>query len=396
MYRQVSIEPKQWALQRILWRKLLLTPIEVFELNTVTYGQASASFLAVKCLHQIAEECELDALLIIKSSFYVDGFLHLGNSIEEGIKISNEPAILGSVSQGSEDFQVLNFNGDNRAKILGLTWQCSSDILSYKIRLSEGGVKVTKRTILSSISQVFDPLSLLSPSIIVAKILIQKLWLEKLSWDDPNKVNIYRHIACLDAVCHELHGFSDASEAAYGSTVYIRSFDRNGDIAMRLLYAKSKGSPLKSLTIPSLELCGALVMARLMSKIRASARLQFARSLKRDVMSGSLSSFELNDTTKTSVRMAQKDSFPDEFDRFSRWVALDPKSKFLRLSSFIDSEGVVRIGGRLRNSPYHYDKKHPLLLSLKHRLSRMLCEHEHKRLMHAVLDLGDNKRYNLE
>ncbi|XP_066258820.1 uncharacterized protein [Euwallacea similis] len=147
MYRQVLVEPKQRALQRILWRESPSAPVEAFELNTVTYGQTSASFLAVRCLHQIAEECELDVASIIKSSFYVDDFLHSVNSIEEGVSvcsrvsaalsgggfklrkwISNEPAILGSVSQGSEDFQVLDFNGDDRAKILELTWQYSSDI----------------------------------------------------------------------------------------------------------------------------------------------------------------------------------------------------------------------------------------------------------------------------
>ncbi|XP_066256304.1 uncharacterized protein [Euwallacea similis] len=538
MYRQVLVEPKQRALQRILWRESPSAPVEAFELNTVTYGQASASFLAVRCLHQIAEECELDEGVSVCSR--VSAALS-GGGFKLRKWISNEPAILDSVSQGSEDFQVLDFNGDDRAKILGLTWQCSSDILSYKIRLSEGGIKVTKRTILSSISQVFDPLGLLSPSIIVAKILIQKLWLEKLSWDESvpahlhtawvkfrselpslNKINIYRHIACLDAVRHELHGFSDASEAAYGSAVYVRSVDRNGDIAVRLLCAKSKVSPLKSLTVPRLELCGVLVMARLMSKIRASARLQFdrcvcwsdssivlswlkmspsslkifvssrvseiqslageyewrhvptkenpadllsrgvfpkklvevslwwngpsfllseerhwpntfegpkevpevrvskdvfalvsagdhlferysdfnrfiritacvlrfilncrSRSLKRDVVSGSLSSLELNDATKTLVRIAQRDSFPDEYDRLTGGIALSPKSKLLSLSPFVDREGVMRVGGRLRNSPYHFDKKHPMLLSPKHRLSRMLCEYEHKRLMHA-------------
>ncbi|XP_066259642.1 uncharacterized protein [Euwallacea similis] len=447
-----------------MYRESPSAPIEVFELNTVTYGQAGASFLAVRCLHQTDEECELDVSSIIKLSFYVDDFLHSVDSIEEGVKIgntvsaalsgggfklrkwiSNEPAILGSISQGSEDFQVLDFNGDDRAKILGLTWQCLSDILSYKIRLSEGGVKVTKRTILSCISQVFDPLGLLFPSIIVAKILIQKLLLEKLSWDESvpahlhtawvkfrselpslNKINIYRHIACLDAVRHELHGFLTPA--------------RNGDIAVRLLCAKSKVNTLKSLTIPRLELCGALVMARLMNKIKTFARLQFdrcwngpsilhsverhwpntfegpkevpevhipkgvfalvsagnylferysdfnrliritacmlhfirnchSRSLKRDVLSGSFSSFELNDATKTLVKIAQRDSFPDEFDRLIRGIALNPKSKVLSLSPFVDSEGVMR--------------KLPMLLSPKHRLSRMLCEHEHKRLIHA-------------
>ncbi|XP_066258792.1 uncharacterized protein [Euwallacea similis] len=92
-------------------------------------------------------------------------------------------------------------------------------------------------------------------------------------------------------------------------------------------------------------------------------------------------SFEVAETGR--LRIAQRDSFPDEYDRLTGGIALSPKSKLLSLSPFVDREGVMRVGGRLRNSPYHFDKKHPMLLSPKHRLSRMLCEYEHKRLMHA-------------
>ncbi|XP_066156028.1 uncharacterized protein [Euwallacea fornicatus] len=560
MYRQVFVEPKQRSLQRIFWRESPSDPIEVFELNTVTYGQASASFLAVRCLHQVAQESELDVASVIKSSFYVDDFLHSINSVEEGIRmchrvsaalagggfklrkwLSNEPAILRAVSQGNEDFQVLDFHGDERAKILGLTWHCSSDVLSYKIQAFDTNVKVTKRTILSGISQVFDPLGLLCPAVIIAKILIQRLWQEGLSWDESvpahlhtawtkfrselpnlNGTHIDRHIACVDALCHELHGFSDASEDAYGGAVYVRSIDRNGDITVRLLCAKSRVSPLKSLTIPRLELCGALVMAKLISKVRAASRLQFVRQvcwsdstivlswlkmspsnlkvfvsarisqiqtltmdcewrhvptrenpadlvsrgvfpselmesslwwygpsflqsreshwpsvsegpkevpevrvLKRVVVfvaigdyfferysdfnrlsrivayvlrfvgncrlrlskgvivSTPLSSSELNEAIKMLVKTAQRSSFPVELDCLSRGVALHPKDKLLSLSPFLDGEGIMRVGGRLRNSAYQFNKKHPMLLSPKHRLTRMLCEHEHRRLMHA-------------
>ncbi|XP_066152747.1 uncharacterized protein [Euwallacea fornicatus] len=513
MYRQVSVEPIQRCLQRIFWRESPSDPIEIFELNTVTYRQASASFLVVRCLHQVAEESELDVSSVIKSSFNVDDFLHSINSLEEGIKmcnrvsaalsgggfklrkwLSNEPAILRAVSQGNEDFQVLDFHGDEKAKILGLTWHCSSDVLSYKIQAFQTSVKVTKRTILSGISQVFDPLGLLSPVVIVAKILIQKLC----ELPSLNGAQICRHIAYVDAACHELHGFSDASEEAYGGAVCVRSIDRNGDITVRLLCAKSRVSPLKSLTIPRLELCGALVVAKLISKVRAATRLQFVRQvcwsdstivlswlkmspsslkvfvsarvsqiqsltvdcewrhvttrenpadlskeshwpsasegpkevpevrvlrgvvvflsigdyfferysnfdrlsrivayilrfvsncrsrLSKGVIVGDpLSRSEIDGAIKTLVKTAQRNSFPVEFDCLSGGVALHPKCRLLSLSPFLDGEGILRLGGRLRNSPYQFDKRHPMLLSPKHRLPRILCEHEHKRLMHA-------------
>ncbi|XP_056630902.1 uncharacterized protein LOC130441307 [Diorhabda sublineata] len=56
MYRQVEIVEEQRDLQRIMWRSNPNLPLEVYTLNTVTYGTAPASFIAIRCLHQLALE----------------------------------------------------------------------------------------------------------------------------------------------------------------------------------------------------------------------------------------------------------------------------------------------------------------------------------------------------
>lgn len=52
MYRQILVEPSQRSLQRILWRSNSNDYLKTYELNTVTYGHASASYLAIRCLFQ--------------------------------------------------------------------------------------------------------------------------------------------------------------------------------------------------------------------------------------------------------------------------------------------------------------------------------------------------------
>jgi hypothetical protein len=54
MYRQIWVDPRDTAFQRILWRDDVRKSVNVYELKTVTYGTASAPYLATKCLQQLA------------------------------------------------------------------------------------------------------------------------------------------------------------------------------------------------------------------------------------------------------------------------------------------------------------------------------------------------------
>ena len=73
MYRQIFIKPTQRRIQRILWRSHENEEINHFELNTVTYGTASAPYLATKCLQVVANELEptnAEAAAVIKNHLH--------------------------------------------------------------------------------------------------------------------------------------------------------------------------------------------------------------------------------------------------------------------------------------------------------------------------------------
>ena len=69
-------------------------------------------------------------------------------------------------------------------------------------------------------------------------------------------------------ISFELHGFSDASEHAYAAIVYLRMIDLLGNVQVSLVTSKTKVAPIKRLTIPRLELCGAQLLAHLLNHAR--------------------------------------------------------------------------------------------------------------------------------
>ncbi|CAK9834544.1 hypothetical protein ANTRET_LOCUS11060 [Anthophora retusa] len=85
-----------------------------------------------------------------------------------------------------------------------------------------------------------------------------------------NEIKIPRHAITVDNQRIELHAFSDASEKAYGACVYLRTLSNQGRWSTHLLCAKSKVAPLKVVSLPRLELCGAQLLAQLVKKIRTS------------------------------------------------------------------------------------------------------------------------------
>ncbi|XP_035207469.1 uncharacterized protein LOC118182259 [Stegodyphus dumicola] len=77
-----------------------------------------------------------------------------------------------------------------------------------------------------------------------------------------------------DRIKIELHGFCDASEAAYGAVIYCKAISATNRTSVRLVCSKSRVSPLKKTTIPRLELCAAVLLAKLMHRVKSSLKLE--------------------------------------------------------------------------------------------------------------------------
>ncbi|XP_028414792.1 uncharacterized protein LOC114537879 [Dendronephthya gigantea] len=171
-------------------------------------------------------------------------------------------------------------------KTLGVLWNARQDIFKFVVHppsLTEGP---TKREVLSSIAKLFDPLQFLASFTIRAKLLLQKTLAAGIGWEDKmpenlcnewnnwvnelsdlNGFEVPRPLRLPGPTDVWLHTFSDASQDAYAAVSYLVSNYEDHEATSRIVASKSRVTPLKSVTIPRLELMGAVLATRLANSI---------------------------------------------------------------------------------------------------------------------------------
>ncbi|UYV82947.1 hypothetical protein LAZ67_22001474 [Cordylochernes scorpioides] len=317
MYRQILIHPDDSDYQRVLWCDSPSDAIQEYKLTTITYGTACAPYLAIRTLHQLADDEAMNypvASEIMKRDFYVDDLLTGADTVEEaqvlirqiiallaegGFPIrkwvSNSPKILDFLPKDQKGInQSFDFKDLPSVKLLGILWDPSLD--SFTIRVKPPDIQVnSKRSLLSLIARIYDPLGWMAPLVIIFKIMLQKLWAKGCNWDERlpeciqrqwtgiegdinqlNKISIPRYIPCRNSfLTLELHGFCDSSEKAYAAVIYVKSCKHDGSIDISLIASKTKVAPIKALSLPRLELCSALLLANLFVAVKESLSLHF-------------------------------------------------------------------------------------------------------------------------
>ncbi|KAE9521350.1 hypothetical protein AGLY_018254 [Aphis glycines] len=297
--------------QHIFWRASPLDELKEYQLNTVTYGVNCALYLALRVLKDLAENCckELpDVRQTLTHQTYVDDICVGSDSISQLLTLksdlqsvlsaagfelkkwsSNDPQVLATIPQEDRVQKVLQFDDPEAGlvKVLGLNWDSSEDTFGFEV--SPSCDIITKRAVLSTIARIFDPIGLIAPVIFYAKHILQQIWKAGLTWDEQlpsdladnwktllqdlhalTKVKIPRFLYTNTGSHVQLCGFCDASEQGYAAVVYLRLIRADGSVSISLLGAKTKMAPMKTTTIPRLELSAAVLLARWMSRVKAT------------------------------------------------------------------------------------------------------------------------------
>jgi hypothetical protein len=323
MYHRVLIPEVDQHVHRFLWRDMEVDrDPDIYVKTVLTFGDKPAPAMAQTALRKTAKENQdvyPEAASSLKSNSYMDDICDSVTTVQEARKLtkdidqvlksggfnvkgwmSNED--LGNKNQHEcEKMKILQ--GETSDKILGVAWNNKTDRLTFKIKADmlettpSQEIKLTKRTILSRVAQIYDPVGIAAAFIIKAKIGMQRLWQGGYGWDEelPPEVcdewkQIFDQFERLNEVTFPrsltprsvtgsaiLCIFSDASREAFGTCAYVRWEVGERSYDVRFVAAKSRVAPLKELSIPRLELQAAVLAARLYKAIQSESRIPFER-----------------------------------------------------------------------------------------------------------------------
>ncbi|XP_054276847.1 uncharacterized protein LOC128995847 [Macrosteles quadrilineatus] len=93
MYRQIKVHPEDQRFQYILWHTRPDQPPSTFRLTTVTYGVNCSPYLAIRTLHQLANDegdSFPEAAEILRIQTFVDDVISGGDSEEEALRLQRQ------------------------------------------------------------------------------------------------------------------------------------------------------------------------------------------------------------------------------------------------------------------------------------------------------------------
>ena len=182
----------------------------------------------------------------------------------------------------------------NDQRVLGVPWNVNDDQLMFSLAgIAETAVRLepTKRSVISLISQIYDPLGLISPVTVGFKILMQTLCKLQLGWDQPLEEDLvwwwnslvndlkqsqpivlpwcYLSLSTNDTTEYRLCGFCDTSHTAYVAVVYL-VVDTDGEQSSSFVVSKTRVTPFTTLTMSRLELLSSVLLVRLMTSVAES------------------------------------------------------------------------------------------------------------------------------
>ena len=334
-HNQVYLFDKDIHMQRFLWRNMKTDePPKHMAVTVNNFGVTAANCIATSALHKSADhfsEIYPYESQYIKDQTYIDDELVAANDSEEIHTLTERLDEIcdhagmhnkGWVFSGEQNSSDVAIGDEEGEKVLGMSYSPSSDSFHFRVTLklkstTHGDISVTssedlrshlpnlvltRRVLLSNIARIFDPIGFLTTVLLQAKILMRESWCgQKVGWDDPLPADQHqRWIDFLFSLLslgdiyfsrslwpqEEVVGlptlviFSDGSVQAFGAAAYIHWKLKSGGHWSRLIMAKSKIGPKNIISVPRMELNGAVIGNRIKNFILKKTNLKFSTTIQ--------------------------------------------------------------------------------------------------------------------
>ena len=265
----------------------IITPKGIARQTSVMFGESSSPFLSMATCEYHAQRDDIQqkfpkACEFVQDELYMDDVPGGCDSVDDGVDILTQiKGFFGSMhmkvhkinSNNKELLSMIEGTDDSEeAAVLGLQWHTNHDSLRVPNKEWDK-TPTTKREFLQKIASFWDPIGGRSPLICKGKMIMQKIWQLGSDWDQllsdelKREVEEFRKATVVDFEIPRffgnptvLHIFVDASESAYAAVAYAIS-----ERGSCFLMSKTRVKPIKVVSLPRMELLGAVLGSRLLA-----------------------------------------------------------------------------------------------------------------------------------
>ena len=324
MYNSVFLDELEQHTHRFLWRDLENRPPDTWCITRLNMGDKPAGTIAIEAKDRTAEMFRSvnprASDLLIQSS-YVDDIIDSVESFPVAQVLSKDANTI--LAKGGFKVKGWTYGGvdvpgasQEISYVLGVGWRAADDVILFTISLNFSEKKrnvctspdllrsqipdsipliLTRRMVLQQVMKIFDPFGFFSPFLVLAKVYLRETWILRLGWDEalPEQLRskwlgFFSLLFQMEDLVFErcmkpVHAvgkptlviMSDGSEMAYGCASYIRWTLEDGSFWCRLILAKCRIAPISRISIPQMELNGAVLSKRCRKVIEAECRYTF-------------------------------------------------------------------------------------------------------------------------
>ena len=328
MFLQVGVLPAEQSVLRFLWREDPSRNIEVYQYTRHIFGAKDSPTCFIYALLRTARDNNSDfpeAAQAVSQKFYMDDYLDsmespiivqkISRDLIEllnrgGFKltkfISNVPGLLEELEDKSVEQAPKEIGAskeESSSHVLGLKWDHVNDTqVVSRGTICDASKAVIQRLVLSLVSKIFDPIGLVSPFTMKARLLLKDVWrLHGQSWDDVLPKEMIERFESWSAELPtlglmkiprsyfsgsfehlELHVFGDSSQEVFSAVAFLRALVNSSDngkkTELAFVIGKARVAPMKVLTVPKLEVQAALLASRLRLEICEALTIQIQRT----------------------------------------------------------------------------------------------------------------------